>query len=242
MAEPIGPGDDDLRWAEERPAVDYDREHGFGRMARTLLTLLAGVAIASLVIWWFALRDGSLFGAGRLIKAPAGSYRERPAEAGGMQVEGTGDLSYGASEGIDVDSAIDLDAMPEAPITANATAPIVMPQALPGGGTTPALPAPGTPPAAALAPAPAATPAPAEPPAATRGTIQLGAFSQKAKAQAAWKSLSGRFAFLAPLESTVLEVKGDGKTVYRLRAAAGAEAAGICRKLTVAGETCSVVG
>ncbi len=256
MAGTNGSDENDLRWLEDSRAVDYDREHGFGRMARGLLLLLAGVAVAAALVWWFALRDGSLFGAGRLIHAPQGAYRERPAEAGGMQVEGTGDLSYGASEGIDVDSAIDLDAVPETPLAGNSAAPVVMPQALPSGATTPALPSAGTRPAAAV-PAgttPAATPSqPAAAPAravaeaapaagATRGTIQLGAFSQKAKAQAAWKSLSGRFAFLAALESSVVEARTADKTIYRLRAAAGPDAAGICRRLKVAGETCSIVG
>jgi len=81
-------------------------------------------------------------------------------------------------------------------------------------------------------------PAPAQ--AAPGATIQLGAFSSQAGANQAWSGLSGRFSYLAPLSHSVVPVASGGRTLYRLRAS-GPDAAGICRRLQIAGEACSVV-
>ncbi len=72
--------------------------------------------------------------------------------------------------------------------------------------------------------------------------IQLGAFSSEAKANDAWKSLSGRFGYLGALTKSVVPVTSNGKTVYRLRASAGGQGSSICSKLKIAGEACVVVG
>ena len=60
-------------------------------------------------------------------------------------------------------------------------------------------------------------------------------------AKDAWGRLSKRFAYLAPLAMTVEEAQVGGGTVYRLRASAGAQAATICGRLKVAGESCLLV-
>ena len=78
---------------------------------------------------------------------------------------------------------------------------------------------------------------PAFPAAAGGATIQLGAFPSGAAAEKAWKALSGRFAYLAPLSHSVVQANVNGKTYYRLRAS-GPDAAGICGRLKVAGEQC----
>lgn len=107
--------------------------------------------------------------------------------------------------------------------------------------------------AKAPAPKPATTPkpvaAPAEvatesetPVAGGHGTlIQLGAFATEGKANAAWKSLSGRVSALSGLSPTVTSAQVGGRTVYRLRSVAGGKASQVCAKLKVAGETCIVV-
>lgn len=149
---------------------------------------------------------------------------------------------------------------------ASAAAPAAQPASTKPAPVVKAAPAP-TPAAApvvarpapvAAKPAPVATkpaPAPMEAPKAEQpkpeastapagsGTqVQLGAFSSEAKANDAWKSLSGRFGYLAALSKSVVPVTSNGKTVYRLRAAAGGQASSICSKLKVAGEACVVVG
>lgn len=232
-----GGRDDRLPWLQEADADEIDARFGFGRIVAVLAGLFAAAVLVTFVVWWIAFRDGSPFGSGQLIRAPEGPYRTKPAEAGGMKVEGAGDIAYGQSEGQDIDSAIDLNAVPEAPITgAGAEKPAA---AVPA----PAAQQPVVMPQPAQVPqqtAPGVLPPPAVP--VVGGTIQLGAFTSAASAQKAWKSLSGRFAFLGPLQSSVAAVQSGERTLYRLRADAGPEAANVCQRLKVAGETCSVVG
>ncbi len=129
----------------------------------------------------------------------------------------------------------------QAPAPTPASAPIVAKPA-----PVAAKPAP-----VATKPAPAKVEAPkAEQPKAEASTVptsggtqvQLGAFSSEAKANDAWKSLSGRFSYLAALSKSIVAATSNGKTVYRLRASAGGQASSICSKLKVAGEACVVVG
>jgi cell division septation protein DedD len=233
--------EDRLPWLEA--VEDEDDEPGVGA-GKLIAALVAGLIALGLIVGGvFWIRDRSAnpggSGEGELIAAPAGEYKERPVTPGGMQVEGTGDVSYGASEGADVNSAIDLTAIPEAPVTEPQTPaaiePVTAPAPAPKAKPTVVAKAPAPAPAK---PAPAA--APAAPAAGGSGTIQLGAFSSEGKANAAWKSLSGRFSFLGGLTSSVTTVKAGDSTLYRLRAG-GADSKGVCAKLRVAGESCVVV-
>jgi hypothetical protein len=183
-----------------------------------------------------------------------------------MKVEGEGDTAYAASDGKETNAGINLNAVPEAPVTGTGSAPKPTPAPqvaaakpatpVPAGKTPPAnavvvaMPktaTPATPPKVAAAePKPAApAPAPKEPtaaPAAGGTQVQLGAFGSEARANAAWKALSARFSFLAPLEKSVMQATVGNGTVYRLRASAGSQAKSICAKLKVAGESCSIIG
>jgi cell division septation protein DedD len=233
--------EDRLPWLEA--VEDEDDEPGVGA-GKLIAALIAGLIALGLIVGGvFWLRDRSAAGGGsgegELIAAPQGEYKERPENPGGMQVEGAGDVSFGASEGADVNSAIDLTAIPETPVTepkapaAIEPAPAPAPKAKPPVAVVAKAPAPVKPAPVAAAPAPAAS--------GTPGTIQLGAFSSEAKANGAWKSLSGRFSFLGGLTSAVTPVKSGDSTLYRLRAGAGGDARGVCAKLRVAGESCVVV-
>ena len=160
-----------------------------------------------------------------------------------MNVTGEGEVAAAASAGQTPQGNLNVDTIPETPVTQaqhpGAPAPAAAPPAAAPGHPAPApAPAPARP-----APAPAAAhPAPApQQPAAPGGTIQLGAFSTQAAANQAWTALSGRFRYLAPLSHAVVPVQAGGRTLYRLRAS-GADAAGVCRRLQVAGEACSTVG
>jgi hypothetical protein len=73
------------------------------------------------------------------------------------------------------------------------------------------------------------------------GSVQLGAFSSEAAANAAWEALAKRFVYLEPLTHSVVEVKTGDKTIYRLRAT-GPAAANICGRLRIAGEQCMPLG
>jgi hypothetical protein len=232
-AERVLQDEDRLPWLE--PVEDEDhRGGGAGALVVALVAALVALGLVIGGVFW--LRDRGQAGAGggdgELIAAPAGPYKEKPTDAGGMKVEGQGDAAFAASAGADVDAAIDIGAMPEAPVTGAGSvkdtdsAAIVEP-----------TPVPTVAPAAA---APSAT-AGATPAVRTGGVVQLGAFSSAASANAAWKAMAARFAYLKPLTSSVTPVTTGGGTMYRLRATAGSDARTVCGKLKVAGETCAVV-
>ena len=199
---------------------------GTGTLVAALIAALVALGLVVGGVFWLRDRGRNADGAGEgeLIAAPAGEYKQKPSSPGGMKVEGQGDAAYAASTGADVNSAIDIAAVPEAPVK--------------GAGST----------KAERKPAPAPEPKPIKPAVAVAagktvagGTIQLGAFSSQAKANEAWKSLSGRFAYLKPYSGGVTPVSIGKGTMYRLRAGVGGEAQTICGKLKVAGETCAVV-
>jgi len=223
--------EDRLPWLE---AVEEDDDEGGPPIARLVAAIVIGlVAIGVIVggLFWLGNR-GEPGPGGEVIAAPEGDYKMVPPDKGGMNVAGEGDTAYAASEGAQPKGNLNVDAMPEAPVTRPPPAPRPAP-APPPKAAAPALPAP--------APAPAPRrPAPARPAAASGPTIQLGAFSTQAGAGAAWRALSGRFRYLAPLSHNVVAARIDGRTLYRLRAT-GPGAAGVCRRLRAAGEDCSVV-
>jgi cell division septation protein DedD len=247
-----GPVDEDrLPWLE--PVDDEDMPEGGVAAGKLLGAVLAALVAIGLIIggsFWLRQRNTQVAEGGpATIPAPPGPYKIKPVEPGGMQVPGQGDASYSASAGADPNAAIDLNAVPEAPVKPS-------PAAVPPAPRTPAKPtatvqatlpatstrlAAATPPAAK--PATVAVPAPVPAAKAAGGpAVQLGAFSSEAKATAAWKSLAGRFAYLAPLQQQVVSATVGSGTVYRLRVNAGAQSSNICAKLKVAGETCIVIG
>lgn len=220
--------EDRLPWLE---AVEEEGEGSGPGIAKLIGAVVIGLVAIGLIVgglFWLGNRNQSEAD-GTLIAAPEGDYKVRPDEPGGMNVAGEGDTAYAASAGRAPEGRLNTETMPEAPVARPEPAPKA-----PAPAAPPPQPAPERP-----APAPAATPAPA--PAAGGGTIQLGAFSSQAGANRAWSALSGRFRYLAPLNHSVVPVRSGDRTLYRLRAA-GPDAAGICRRLRVAGEDCTIVG
>jgi hypothetical protein len=218
--------EDRLPWLE---AVDEDeRSEGPGAAKLIAFVIIGLVAIGLIVggLFWMGNRvgQGGAEGEPELIAAAEGDYKVKPSDPGGMKVEGEGDSAFAASEGADTKGNINVDAVPEAPVTE-------APKAAPA--PQPAAPAPKAAPKAAPAPAPAA-------PAAAGASVQLGAFSSQAGATSAWKALSGRFKYLAPLTHNVTSAQVGGKTLYRLRAS-GPGAKDLCGRLRVAGESCVAV-
>lgn len=210
--------DERLPWLE---AVEEDEESGGPSAAKLIAFVVLGLVAIGLVVggvFWMGNRDaGPVTGDPEVIAAPEGDYKVKPADAGGMEVEGKGDTAFATSEGADPKGRIDTGGLPEAPVT-KAPAPAAQPKA-----------------------APAPTPKQAAPaPAAGGGTIQLGAFSSQASANNAWKALSGRFKYLAPLGQSVTPTTSGDRTLYRLRAS-GPGAADLCGRLRVAGESCVVI-
>ena len=222
--------EDRLPWLEA--VEEDDASDGPSPLKMIVGVLIALAAIGAVVggLFWMNNRSGDTLASGEpeLIKAPGGDYKTKPDQAGGMTVEGEGDTAFAASEGADPKGAINTNAVAEAPVTK-------APAAVQPAQQQPAAPAPKADPRqqAPAAPAPA--------PAVGGATIQLGAFSSQAGATAAWKAMSGRFGYLAPLTHSVVPVSSGGKTLYRLRAS-GPGAADICGRLRVAGESCVRIG
>jgi hypothetical protein len=237
--------EDRLPWLE--PVEDETAEEGVSA-ARLIAGLIVALVALGLVVggvYWLKQRaseSSAAAGEPTLIAAQPGPYKIKPAEAGGMQVKGQDDSAYAASEGADPNARIDLSKVPEAPIAkgqpASQPTPAQVAQA-PAPAPVKTVPVPASKPVPAPAPAKAETAAASAP---TGGTIQLGALDSQAKAEAAWKSLSGRYSSLAALNHSVVKAEVNGKTYYRLRASAGGQASSICSKLKVAGEACTVVG
>jgi len=236
--------EDRLPWLEA--VEDEDGEPGAGA-GKLIAALIAGLIALGLIVggvFWLRDRTAGSSGEGELIAAPEGDYKQRPETPGGMQVEGQGDVAYSASEGADINSAIDLTALPETPLTEPQAPAAIEPVPAPVPQPKPvavAVKAPVSTKPLPAKPVPAPIAAPVETAPTGAGTIQLGAFSSEAKANAAWKSLSGRFSFLAGLSSSVTPVTSGGGTLYRLRAGAGSDAKGVCARLRVAGESCVVL-
>jgi hypothetical protein len=226
--DPALDNDDRLPWLE---AVEEDGSEAGPSALKLIVAVLIGLAaIGGIVggIFWMGNRDGAETGAPEVIAAADGPYKVKPDSPGGMTVEGQGETAFDAAQGGTPNASIDTGAVAEAPVTAQPKG-----QAAAPAQKEPLLkaPAPSNAPAAK-----ADTPA-APAPAAGGATIQLGAFPSGAAAEKAWKALSGRFGYLAPLSHSVVQANVNGKTYYRLRAS-GPDAAGICGRLKVAGEQC----
>lgn len=214
---------DRLPWLE---AVEEENASDGPSALKLIAAVLIGLVAIGLVVgglFWLGNRGGGGEGDAELIEAPEGSYKVAPDAPGGMQVEGQGGTAHAASEGQEPQGSLNMN-VPEAPVGQQGQ------QAQPPAQQSqPQRPAqqPGQQP-------------PAQPPAASGPAIQLGAFSSQAAANGAWQALSGRFRYLAPLSHSVTPVQAGGRTLYRLRAS-GANAADICRRLQVAGETCTTL-
>ena len=250
----LGPDDEDrLPWLEP---VEEELEEGSVLTGRLMLWLIVAVAAIGLIVgayFWVRSGDQSASGEGTLIEAPDSYYKERPSEEAPVADD---EIVYSASKGNEVESMIDTSGAAETPVNvdrapaAEATLPVAPPPTMarnaPAATAKPPAPAIAPPAAKPVVKAPkpmAAKPAPAPDaaPASGGSTIQLGAFSSQAKANAAWKNLAGRFSFLAGLAQSVVPVQSGDRTLYRLRASGG-NAGDICSRLRTAGESCSVIG
>jgi len=211
---------DRLPWLE---AVDEEDSGEGPSVLKLIAAVVIGLVAIGLVVatlFWLGNRGSEAAGDPELIEAPEGPYRVAPEDRGGMKAEGEGGSAHAASAGQEPQGNLSMR-VPERPVAPGG-------QGQGGQQGQPKAP-----------PQPQPTPQPAPQPAAGP-TIQLGAFSSQAAAQTAWRNLSGRFRYLAPLTHSVSPVQAGGRTLYRLRAS-GPGAADVCSRLEVADETCSIV-
>ena len=205
-----------LPWLETADGYEYDdRASPLKVVAMVLAGLALLAAVVGAVYWLQRNQIGGANGNGQLIAAPAGAYKVKPQDAGGKRFEGEGDSAFAASEGTKTGAIL----VPAAKVAAAA-------------------------PPAAMASAPVAAPAPSAAPSAGAVMVQLGAFGDSAKADAAWAALNKRFGFLAGMNRKIAETNVEGgRKVFRLQAvtANSSEAQQLCAKLKVAGENCLIV-
>jgi hypothetical protein len=229
--------EDRLPWLE---TVEPDEPERTG-IGRIVVAVLIGLALVAAAAWAFTrLRPAGEQGSGQLIAAQEGDYKMKPDDPGGLKVKGEGDTAIATSAGAAGTGAIDLKAVPEAPITGRRAA-----QPLPGGKagesrTAADVPASGG--RLAAAP-PVQAPRAPVPGAASGGSlVQLGAFPTESAANAAWSALAKRFGYVATLGKEVQPAEVNGRKVFRLRVNAGSAnaAADVCGRLKVAGESCFV--
>ncbi|MGI4732727.1 MAG: SPOR domain-containing protein [Janthinobacterium lividum] len=230
--------EDRLPWLE---TVEPDEPRGPGA-ARVVAFVLLGLAVLAAIVF-AAYRLGQPGPArdagGALIAAPAGDYKIKPDDPGGLKVGGEGDSAIATSTGAGAGTgSIDPRQVPEKPVAGHRGAGVAAAHG--AKVATAAVPASGS---RLSASAPMAAPRGSVPGAGSGGSlVQLGAFPTEAAANAAWSALARRFGYVATLGKSVAEADVGGKHVFRLRVNAGSAnaAADICGRLKVAGEACFV--
>lgn len=225
--------DEGLPWLEA--VADEDGPRGVSARKMLAMLLMVGVAAALVSATFFLIgrrNAGPTSGPPELIKADARPYKVRPTDPGGLDVAGDSQTAFATSAGGDTDGQIDMNAVPDTPIERPKPKPVVVAE----------VPSPVIKP---LVKVTVVKPVPDVPSAASGTVVQLGAFSSGAKAEAAWKALTGRFAMLDAMTKIIVPVSsGSGGSLYRLRAGAPtpADAKSLCQALRVAGESCVVIG
>lgn len=210
--------DDDppLPWLQ---GDDDDEDFEGSGLGQTIGFVVLGLMAIALVvggIWWVSSKsdDQTLVADGSTIPAPKTPYKEKPKDPGGKVFEGTGDTSFGISEG--------------------QKRPARLGQGEGGGEAA----QPGFTSVAKGSPAPAAS---TEAPVAGVG-VQVAAYSNQKQAEDGWASLSQKYEILSGVKHRVVQGQADIGTVYRLQAVApdAAAARELCGKLKAAGLNCQV--
>ena len=218
--------DEPLPWLV--PVEDEDEPQAISaqRMLRALALVVLGAAIIAGTFFWLGHRQNLSGGPPQLIKAPAGPYKIKPPNPGGLDISQESETAFETSAGEDKDSRLDLNKVPETPVA------------------KPAKPQPVTHVDAKNSDDQSAPKAEdkaqseAEPVGGSGSVVQLGAFANQAQAERAWTALSVRFPAVAALNKMIVPFTGG----IRLRAAAPsqAEAKQVCQTLKAAGENCFV--
>ncbi|GAB5348085.1 SPOR domain-containing protein [Alteriqipengyuania sp. 357] len=192
--------DDALPWLE---SSDYEEIESVDAWRVTGFVVLGLVAFALLVgsIWYVVSRNdpGAPQADGSVIEAPEGPYKERPEDPGGKTFEGTGDMAPAVGEGETREGRLaERTATPE---------PVAEDQAK-QDSTDKSEPEPSTPAARD-----------------NRIAVQVGAYRDKATAEAGWRQLQRQTDALSGVQYRIVKGEADIGTVYRLQALPGNMAA-----------------
>ena len=212
-----------LPWLQAVDDEDEPRGVSARKMLAALLVVLLAGALVAATFFWIGRRDAQMSGPPELIEAPAGPYKIKPPNPGGLDVAGESETAFETSAGEDKDAQLDLSKAPKLPVPPK-EAPEGTPKKIPPNETKEPLPTP---------------PAPVSKPVGPAGSvIQLGAFQNTAQAERAWAALSVRFPTVGAMTKLIIPFPGG----IRLRASAGspADAKQACQALKAAGENCFV--
>ena len=214
--------------------VDPDRGRVLGMVVMGL------IALATIVggIWWATHRtpDQTLVADGSTIAAPGEPYKQAPKNPGGKTFDGTGNTAFAVSEGQTRPAKL-------GQATSAAASPAASPSAAAARPGFDGVKPTGF---SAASPAPAATakPATAAPVATPVGgpVVQVGAYSTRASAEAAWSRMAQQHSALSGMRHQAVEGKADIGTVFRLQALPGdaGAAQALCGRLKASGLACQV--
>jgi hypothetical protein len=212
--------DGQLPWLQAVEDEDEPRGVSARKMLAALVVVLLAAGLVAATFFWLGSRNAAVNGPPELIQAPAGPYKIKPPNPGGLDITGESQTAFETSAGEDNDAKLDLSKAPEVAVAP----PKEEPKTLPPNETKQPLPAEKEP-----------------QPKATGGSgtvIQLGAFQNQAQAERAWTALSTRFPTIAAMNKMIVPFSGG----IRLRAGAAspADARQACQMLKVAGENCFV--
>lgn len=243
-----------------QPVPEEDDSVGFFAANRKTI-IMAGIAAVLIAVFVGAIavlyQDAPTDGPRRVV-ADAGPIKERPDEAGGMQVDHQDKAVLEIGDGATAKASIEIGEQPEQPVTEipdlpadNAddaigdlaeaatqqeSAPIA-PKPEPKAVEKPAETAVQTTPPATAATAPAS---------AGSFRVQLGAYGSETSAATSWRSLKGKFPRqLGDLEPVFVPVQSGDRTLYRLRVGpvdTRAKADEICISLRAQDQACFVTG
>jgi len=228
--------EDRLPWLE---TVEPDEERS-APIGKVVAMVVLGLAVLAAIIYGIYSLQMRQSADGQLIAAQEGDYKVRPDDPGGLKVKGEGNAAIATSAGKAGNGSIDLNAVPEKPVEGRRVAARATPAPTGGSNAVAQVPASG---GRLVATQPVTVQRGATANAASSGSlVQLGAYPTQAAADTAWNGFSKRFSYLAPLGKSVQSVATGGRTLYRLRVNAGSanQAADICGRLRVAGESCFV--
>src|SRR3546814_12065741 len=111
------PEGDRLPWLE---AVEEEEASEGPTAAKLVAFVVLGLVAIGLIVgglFWMGNRgEGGDGCEPELIAAPEGDYKVKPEEPGGMEVEGTGETAFAASEVAVPKGQIDAAAMPQPPV------------------------------------------------------------------------------------------------------------------------------
>jgi hypothetical protein len=214
---------------ERLPWLESDDEYEDHAVDTTRIVVVAAIGLAGVLalvaLAWFLSRDtpdAALLAEGSTIEAPDAPFRERPADPGGADVDGTGDLSFEVGEGQTRETRM---------ASAPDPLPVIVPSATPTANVAPSIDR-------------EQDDAPAQD-AATQGGygVQVGAYNTRAAAQTGWGVLLRQHPALSGVNNRIVQAVVDGNTVYRLQAVAGTEdaAEALCRALKATGGDCRVM-